>query len=69
MATGWQQEILTRLQARDAHDRAYAEIIENCEDVTMTAIAASCSLVVHFLTQASVWPLKLLYSRNAIAPC
>lgn len=28
---GWQQDILVRLQARDAHDGAYAEIIESCE--------------------------------------
>lgn len=33
MATGWQHEILTRLQARDVQDKAYAEIVENCEQV------------------------------------
>lgn len=31
MPTGWQQEILIRLQARDVQDKAYAEIVENCE--------------------------------------
>jgi hypothetical protein len=36
--TGWQQEILSRLQERDAAERANSGIYESCESMQLTLL-------------------------------